>query len=168
MEHPDPPPFCRPEFVDEIHGLCLLGDLSAEEIAEALAVGVETVRAWETALPEFTEAMRRGGRVADGAAAKGLHKRATGCTHPAVRIFMPARAEEPIRADYDVHLPPHPASAIKWLEARHPRVWRNKEKIEAPITNDIEELKKRSSEELWAIVARELAKLGYRPSRDQG
>src|SRR5512143_601138 len=137
METNDPPPMTatyRPDYAEEVHGLCLLGDMDEAAIAEALKVSLETLREWLATVPEFAEAVRKGGKLADGGAAKGLHKRATGCSHPAVKIFLPAGTKEPVHAEYDRHLPPHPTSAIKWLEGRHPQVWRNKEETKGQIT----------------------------------
>ena len=171
MQPDDPSPLpatYRPEYAEEAHKLSLLGDMDEEAIALALKVSVEALREWQATVPELAEAMRKAGKLADGGAAKGLHQRATGFSHPAVKIFMPAWARAPVEAKYDAYLPPHPTSAIKWLEARHPQVWRNKEEAKAPITNDIEKLKERPSAELWAIVARELAKRAAGPPGAEG
>ena len=171
MHTTDPPPSAtpyRPEYADEVHNLCLLGDMDEDAIALALQVSPETLRHWQATVPAFAEEMRRAGKLADGAAARGLHRRATGCSNPEVRIFMPAGTPEPVYARYDRHLPPHPASAIKWLEARHRQVWRTTGETKAPLTNDIEKLKQCTSDELWAIVARELAKHTAGPPGDPG
>jgi len=145
--------------------------MDEEAIAQALEVSLETLQEWRATVPEFAEAVRKAGKLADGRAARGLHRRTTGCSHPAVKIFLPSGTTEPVHAKYDRHLPPHPTAALKWLEARHPQVWRDKGETKAPETNDIEKIKERlkhlSSDELWSIVARELHKLDYRPPGDQ-
>jgi hypothetical protein len=175
MDTTDPPPmpatYCS-EFAEEAHGLCLLGDMDEDAIAKALDVSVETLREWLATVPEFAEAVRKGGKLADGGAAKGLHKRATGYDHPAAKIFLPARSREPVHATYDRHLPPHPASAMKWLEVRHPQVWGDKGETKAPNSDDVKKLeawlRTRNNDELWAIVARVLHKNAFRPPDDQG
>lgn len=175
MDTTDPPPTpapYRPEYAEQVHDLCLLGDMDEQAIADALEVSRETLRAWQATVPAFAEAVRKGGKLADGGAAKGLHKRATGYDHPAVKIFLPSGSREPVHAKYDRHLPPHPGSAITWLEVRHPQVWGKTGETKAPNTNDVEKLKAwlktLRTDELRAIVARELHRLNFRPPGDPG
>jgi hypothetical protein len=175
MQPPDTPPSpapYRPEYAEEVHELCLLGDMDQEAIAQALEVSPETLRDWLASVPAFAEAVRKGGKLADGGAARGLHKRATGYSHPAVKIFLPAGSKEPVHANYDRHLPPHPTAALKWLEVRHPQVWRNKGETKAPNTDDIEKLeewlKTQDTGELWRIVGQALHKADFKPPGDQG
>ena len=175
MDTTDPPPTAapyRPEYAEQVHELCLLGDMDEQAIADALEVNLETLREWQATVPAFTEAVRKGGKLADGGAAKGLHKRATGYEHGAVKIFLPSGSREPVHAKYDRHLPPHPGSAMKWLEVRHPQVWGKTGETKAPNTNDVKKLedwlKSQRTDELWAIISRHLVKADFRPPEDRG
>src|SRR4051812_47469279 len=49
---------------------------------------------------------------------------------PAVKIFMPPGATEPVYAPYVEHLPPDVGAAKLWLLNRQPNRWREKREIE--------------------------------------
>ena len=57
-----------------------------------------------------------------------------GYSHPAVKIFMPAGAEEPVIVDYIEHYPPDTAAAVWWTKNRRPEKWRER-RDEQPLTN---------------------------------
>ena len=69
-------------------------------------------------------ATKKGKEVADDRVEDRLFHRAMGYSYDAVKIFMPAGADEPVYAPYVEHVPPDTGAAIFWLKNR--RGWRDK------------------------------------------
>ena len=67
---------------------------------------------------------------ADAHVAEALYRRACGYSHPAVKIFMPAGASEPVYAPYTEHYPPDANAALRWLMNRQPERWRDRRNME--------------------------------------
>jgi hypothetical protein len=103
----------------------LLGSTDAQ-LAAVIGVDEDTVQEWKRRHPEFSASIARGKAIADGRVARGLYERATGYSHDAVKIFMPAGAKEPVYAPYVEHHPPDTAAASLWLRNRQPKLWREK------------------------------------------
>jgi hypothetical protein len=60
-----------------------------------------------------------------------LFNRAAGNVRvPAVKIFMPPGATEPVYAPYIEHLPPDVGAAKLWLLNRRPKEWRERREVE--------------------------------------
>jgi hypothetical protein len=53
-----------------------------------------------------------------------------GYSHPAVKIFMPAGASEPVYAPYTQHYPPDANAALRWLMNRQPERWRDRRNMD--------------------------------------
>lgn len=115
----------REEYDEQTRKLCLLG-ATDKEIADFFGVSEQTLNAWKSAHPTFLESIRAGKDRADAEVAEKLYHRALGYDHEAVKIFMPAGAEEPIYAPYTEHYPPDTQAASLWLRNRQPAKWRDK------------------------------------------
>ena len=55
-------------------------------------------------------------------------------SYDAVKIFMPAGAEEPVIVHYTEHCPPDVGAAFIWLKNRDPKRWRDVQRPTVPIT----------------------------------
>lgn len=104
--------------------------LTDAQIAEQIGVTEQTINNWKKAEPAFFESLKEGKAEADDIVERSLFERATGYSHNAVKIFMPAGAKEPVYAEYVEHFPPDPTSMIFWLKNRRPEQWRDKHDIE--------------------------------------
>src|SRR5205807_5412804 len=79
--------------------------------------------------PEFRESITRGKIEADAHVAEALYRRACGYNHPAVKIFLPPGAGEPIYAPYTKHYPPDTKAALRRLMNRQPALWRDRQEV---------------------------------------
>jgi hypothetical protein len=121
-----------PEYSEQVEKLARLG-ATDDEIADFFNVCRATISNWKTNHPEFLDAMQRGKIVADMEVADKLYRRATGYSHEAVKIFMPAGATEPVYAEYIEHHPPEPTSMRYWLNNRRRKDWRDRVEVEAEV-----------------------------------
>jgi hypothetical protein len=119
------PTLYRPEYVEQAFDLTLLGKTDAQ-IAAIFGVSQQTLDDWKKSHPEFFGSLTRGKDIADGRVARSLYERATGYSHEAVKIFMPAGAEEPVYAPYTERYPPDTGAASLWLKNRQGANWREK------------------------------------------
>jgi transposase-like protein len=115
----------EPAFCEQAYKLCLLG-ATDEEIARFFNVEVKTLFNWREQHPEFLQATTDGKQSADANVASRLYQRAMGYSHEAVKIFMPAGADEPVYAPYTEHYAPDTQAASLWLRNRQPAKWRDK------------------------------------------
>lgn len=104
------------------------------DLAEAFDVNRDTITEWKNAHPEFSAAIELGREDATKAVEQALFKRATGYSHPAVKILsvsqgagMPASVEQ---VPYTEHYPPDTEAAKFWLKNRAPKDWRDKQDVE--------------------------------------
>jgi len=118
-----------PQYATVAFRMALLGATDAE-MAAAFDVGENTLNAWKKQHVEFFEALTRGKIEADANVAERLYMRGMGYSHDAVKIFMPAGADEPVYAPYTEHYPPDTAAASLWLRNRQPAKWRDKQEHE--------------------------------------
>src|SRR6266700_8278338 len=118
----------RPEFDEWAYRLSLLG-LTDQELADLLGISCETLYSWKLSYPEFRESIARGKIEADAHVAEALYRRACGYNHPAVKIFLPSGAGEPIYAPYTKHYPPDTKAALRWLMNRQPGKWRDQQDV---------------------------------------
>ena len=116
----------RQEFVVQAFKLALLGMTDAE-MASFFEVDERTINRWKDVHEEFCQSIARGKAAADSDIAEKLYRRAAGYSHEAVKIFMPAGANEPVYAPYTEHYPPDTPAASLWLRNRQPRLWRDKQ-----------------------------------------
>src|SRR6266852_524466 len=123
------PTIYRPELATLARKLALLG-ATESEMADALNINVRTLGNWMDKHPEFSKAIKSGMRQADGEVAERLFSRATGHSHEAVKIFMPAGAEAPVYARYVKHYPPDTNAALAWLSRRQPELWKERQQVD--------------------------------------
>lgn len=100
------------------------------EIAKKLDISTSTLAKWMEEHEEFSIAVKRGRNDPDDQVEQALFKKAIGFEKEAVKIFMPANAEEPVYADYLEYYAPDTAAAFIWLKNRRPEKWRDKQEIE--------------------------------------
>ena len=113
-----------PDFAKQAEKLCMLGATDLD-VAQFFEVDVRTVYRWKIEYPEFCQALKSGKEVADDLVEDRLFKRATGYSHDAVKVFMPANASAPVYAPIVEHHPPDTTAAIFWLKNRRPDRWRD-------------------------------------------
>lgn len=121
----------RPEFAEEARKRALMR-ASDEDLAQHFDIPLATFNEWRATIPEFAEAVRYGRKMGDADVVDGLNQAAAGFSCEVVKIFRPfAASEEPIRAGYMQHRPPHTPAGIFWLINRLPNDWQQKVVIEA-------------------------------------
>src|SRR5260370_3596587 len=101
-----------------------------QQLADFLGISSETLYSWKISYPEFRESITRGKIEADAHVAEALYRRACGYNQPAVKIFMPSGASEPVYAPYTKHYPPDTKAALRWLMNRQPDVWRERHQVD--------------------------------------
>lgn len=119
----------KPEFVKQAEKLCELGATDAE-LAEFFEVTDRTIYRWQTAHPEFCQALKAGKEEADSAVARSLYRRALGYRHRAVKIVADAKTGAQHIVPYTERYPPDTTAAIFWLKNRRPDVWRDRQQVE--------------------------------------
>ncbi len=108
--------------------LALLG-LTDVEIAGQFGIAPETLYLWKDQYPDFMQAIEGGKVPADGLVAAAAFKRAVGYEQPAVKIFLPAGATDPVYAPYLEHIPGDVRAQTNWLNNRQPDRWRDRKNI---------------------------------------
>lgn len=109
--------------------LARLGATDAE-IADFYEVDVRTIYRWKNTHEAFCQALKVGKEQADQRVERALFHRAVGYEQSAVKIFMPAGAEEPVYAEYVEKITPDTTAAIFWLKNRRPDLWRDRQVTE--------------------------------------
>jgi hypothetical protein len=137
---PIPTPY-RPQFAEEARKRALMR-ATDEDLARHFDIPLATLSDWLATIPDFAEAVRYGRKMGDADVVDGLHQGAAGFSCEVVKIFRPfAAGEEPIRAGYMQHRPPHTPACTFWLINRLPNEWRQKVVIEAtPSADDAKKL----------------------------
>lgn len=117
------PPDYREVFCDHAFKLLLLG-VTRDELAFSLDVGSDTIDRWCEEHPEFSAAVTRAQRIANGEVMHSLYRRATGFEREAVKIFC--HEGEPVYAPYVEYYPPDTAAATNFLKNREPELFRER------------------------------------------
>jgi hypothetical protein len=125
----DRPSVFKAEYAEQAKKLCLLGATDVE-LADFFGVTDRTIYRWQTQFPAFCQALKAGKELADDRVERSLYHRATGYSVEAVKIFMPAKAEQPVYAPFREHVPPDTRAMIFWLKNRRPEQWRDKSDID--------------------------------------
>lgn len=158
------PPEYQPEYAEQAEKLCRMGMTDAE-LAQFFEVDPLTIWRWKNRHDAFCKALTRGKEVADDAAEATLYKRATGYSHGAVKIFMPAGAEEPVYAPYIEHLPPDVGALKLWLTNRRPEQWRDR--VQQEITGkDGGPLETKATVDVSGLTPEQLRALAAIPLRE--
>lgn len=131
----------RPEFATQAEKLCALGATDTD-LADFFGVCVNTIANWKTAHEEFLGAIKNAKDAADDRVERSLYQRAVGYQTEAVKIFMPAGAEEPVYAPYRENVQPDTTAAIFWLKNRRPEQWRDKQDMNLSGTLQVTEVKR--------------------------
>ena len=123
------PSLYKAEYVGQAKKLCTLGATDVE-LADFFNVNVATIYRWRNQHSAFCEALKVGKDEADDRVANSLYHKAVGYSFDAVKIFMPAGANEPVYAPYREHVPPSDTAMIFWLKNRRRDEWRDKQEFE--------------------------------------
>ena len=161
MQTPMLPTGYRPDFAERACRLCKAG-MTDDEIACQFEIPLATLLEWKDSNPDFAEALRQGRGFADGDTADGLHRSTVGASHPAVQIFMPSGATEPVYAPYTRHYPPNPRACEFWLINRRPQNWRAKVEAKPAPSDDTSSY---SDAQLTQLLGQET---GIRPAQPAG
>lgn len=129
----------RPEYAEQAAKLCLQGYTDAQ-LAVYFDVALSTFKEWKGKHPDLSGCLKAAKGEADEIVERSLYERAIGYTHPAVKIFMPAGATEPVFAHYDEHIAPDTTAGIFWLKNRKPDAWRDKHDVQHSGTVTLEGL----------------------------
>jgi hypothetical protein len=127
------PTIYRPELATLARKLALLG-ATESEMADLLNIHESTLSNWMGKHSEFSSAVKSGKLQADAEVAERLFSRATGHSHEAMKIFMPAGAEAPVYAPFTAHYPPDTKAALAWLSRRQPGLWRKRQEVDVTAT----------------------------------
>lgn len=112
----------------KIESMASLG-MTDNQIASILGVDERTIANWKKD-EVFISSLKKGKEIADSKVIESLYRRATGYTHRAVKIFLPAGSREPVYAEYEEHYPPDPVSMIFWLKNRQKEHWKDRQEID--------------------------------------
>lgn len=119
------PTVYKPEFCAQAEKLSLLGATDAD-LADFFGVTTRTIDRWKGIYPDFCLAIKDAKETANNRVERSLYQRAMGYEYDAVKIFMPAGADEPVYAKYREKVAPDTAAAIFWLKNRRKDKWRDK------------------------------------------
>ncbi len=117
------------EFAKQAEKLSALGATDME-MADFFEVDVRTIYRWKHDHEGFCQALNAGKSKADERVINSLYQRAVGYEQDAVKIFMPAGADNPVYAPYREKVAPDTTAAIFWLKNRQPDKWRDKQDVE--------------------------------------
>lgn len=121
----------KASYSDLARKFCMLGATNAD-LATMFDVAPSTIDKWIAEKPAFSGAVKKGREIADAEVADKLYRRATGYSHPAVKILQ--YEGEPIEVPYTEHYPPDTAAAIFWLKNRRRQDWRDKVEVNTTVT----------------------------------
>src|SRR5260370_22064043 len=118
----------KPENAEIARQNCMIGATN-EALAERFGVCRRTIDNWIATIPEFSDAVRQGREVADGAVVSALLARATGIEQKMTNGFC--HRGQPVTANYTVQLPPDVRACIFCLRNRRPEEWRENQPLVA-------------------------------------
>lgn len=121
------PLFYRPEFAKTAAEMCVNGAVISE-LAEQFGVTIGTIQNWRARYPEFRDAVRDAGGIADERVEMSLYHRAVGYSHEDVDIKVVDG--KVVKTPIIKHYPPDTESMIFWLTNRRPDRWKRKTEVE--------------------------------------
>lgn len=116
----------KAEYAKQAFKIAVLG-ATDQEMAVFFEISRETLGQWRIKHPKFLDSVYAGKDLLDKRVARSLFQRAVGYDYDAVKIFMPAGAENPVVVPYTAHVPPDPSAAKNWLCNRVPKEWRDRQ-----------------------------------------
>ena len=119
----------KPEYVQKVVPLCEHG-FTDQELADFFEIDIATLYRWKSAHPEFRDAIKSAGEIADERVERSLYQKAVGYEQNAVKVFMPAGAAAPVYAPIRERVPADTGAAIFWLKNRRKDRWRDKTDLE--------------------------------------
>lgn len=132
----------KQEYATQAFKIASLG-ATDYEMAIFFEISLETLNQWRIRHKKFSDAVYAGKDAPDQRVVRSLYQRAVGYSYDAVKIFMPANADDPVVVPYTEHVPPDPGAAKNWLCNRLPEQWRDKQTHEhtgkdgGPIRSDV-------------------------------
>lgn len=114
----------KPEFAKQAVPLCEHG-FTDQELADFFEVNIATLYRWKAAHPEFRDAIKNAGEIADDRVERSLYQKAIGYEQDAVKVFMPAGASDPVYAPIRERVAADTTAAIFWLKNRRKEQWRD-------------------------------------------
>lgn len=121
----------KTEFAEQARKLCILG-ATDKQLADFFEVSESTINKWKLEFSDFSESLKMGKLIADAEVADKLYQRATGYSHPEVKVFN--NQGEIITHECVKHYAPDPTAAIFWLKNRQSDRWRDKQHVEANVS----------------------------------
>lgn len=115
----------KKEFIEQAKKLAKLGATDIE-LADFFEVSVRTIHRWKNTQDGFCHSLKAGKEESDARVERSLFQRAVGYEQEAVKIFMPAGADEPVYAPFREVISPDTTACIFWLKNRKPEEWRDK------------------------------------------
>ena len=122
----------KPEYVEQVKKLCLLG-ATDKEIADFFEVTVVTINRWKLAHPEFCLSIKNAKEIADERVERSLYQKATGYDYveqQAIKLKVEKDQEKVEVVDVQKHAPAETVAAIFWLKNRRKAEWRDRQEVE--------------------------------------
>lgn len=151
------------EMLHQTEFLALMGATN-KQLSLFFRVSESTIEYWSRHYPEFEDAKKRGGMVADMNVAKGLYQRATGYNFMEEKVFRVGR--KLIKMQVQTHIPPDVKAQMYWLSSRQREQWTQTQKINHSGTIEhkhskveelpIHELEPKTQEFLFEIAQKQL------------
>ena len=153
----------NPEFhPEQTRNFCLLG-YTDKELAKIFGIGESTWYKWLKRFVELREARREGKEVADAEVAQAFYKRAVGYSYASEKIVTLSIGEGCSRVErvpITVVVLPDASAALKWLQNRRPKEWRDKVEVEHSGAIDTNNLAALSDEQIEARLKELKSKKG--------
>ncbi len=122
--------------------------LTDEQIAHNLGISKDTFYTYKKEHTDFSDSLKRGKEVVDIEVENALYKKATGFTVKVHKAFKVKNVEykdgkrvreheEVVLAEEEQYIPPDTTAQIFWLKNRKPSDWRDKQIIEADVTQQV-------------------------------
>lgn len=104
--------------------------LTDEQIAKTIGIAPSTFANWKADKLDFLESLKDAKYVADELVVGSLYRRATGYSHPEVKVSYDKDRGKWAKTLVMRHYPPSEVAAIFWLKNRDPENWREKQEID--------------------------------------
>ena len=126
-----------PDYPEQVKAIAMRG-LSDDEMAAVFGISADLMQAWKEYYPEFKKAIAEGRTAADARVVQALFERATGYSHPEVRLFFDEG--EVIEHEVTKHYPPDHASIKTWLTNRQREHWKDRQSHEHGGSRDMPDI----------------------------